>query len=283
MSGEGRLDAGLEAGISPDRESYASGSQPCDPALVEGCISDPMDLLEKGWYLSPTDDDEGLEFFRKIVGTCTARLRPHVDKGFGHQAFLDTLVAKLEREATPFHVARLDTLFSPVLQALYSLGRNGFDIDLTSLPGRPFRMLTFLEGKPENPLRLCYRGGPVFNFGERLSYCSVEAAVVVDNRAGKMARNCDMSFFWSVRSAGLDAYSSTFHVRSVSSVPERADNCAYYLAEGIPDDDMATWWPGRLDYFSFFKRGNSLYVPDGEERWKMAHVTLGQHGEVTVR
>ena len=273
---------GLEGAVpAADGESYTGGALTCDPGLVEGCVAKFMALVEGGTYLIP--DEEGRGFFREIAGTCTERLRPHVDEGFGHQAFLDALVAKLEREATPFHVARLDTLISPVLQALYSLGRNGFDIDLTSLPGLPYRMLTFLEGTKDNPLRIAYRGGRVRHFGEMLSHCSVAASAVVEDYAAKGARHCEMTFGEGDFGVGFEAESCTFHVRSASSVPERAYSCTYYLADGIPDDPVATWWPGRLDYFGFFRRDNTLFVPDGDGGWKETLVTLGQHGEVTLR
>ncbi len=268
MSAKGRLDRSLGAGISQDSESYASGSLPCDPALVEGCVSVFMDIAGEGRYLTPAED--GLELFQETVGLFTERLRPHVGREFNHHAFLDALVTEMERRATPFHAKRADTLFSPVLQALHSLGRYAFYIDLTSLPDDPYRMLTCLEGTEEHPLRLRYRGRRVHHLGEQLAYCSLEASVAMRPDAGRKARHCDMTFKGGVSSAGLDADSCTFHVGSVSSVPERADNCTYYITEGIPDDDVAMWWQGRLGTFSFFERGNTLLVPDPDRpgSWK---------------
>lgn len=260
MSGtifKGRLGKGeLERSAT-----YKPGEGAYDPALVDDIIKEFLGMTPKDRYLVPTWDDG--EFFERCVEGFTRKLQPGAGGDFDSQSFLDALVRELTvREAGIFHLSRMDTMFSPLLQALYRIGYNGFCLDALHLPVRPFRMMTSLSGTADNPLRAAYNGA-VWCFGEYASHCSLECVGEVQYMAGQKAEHSELLLHVPPEEMGDSAEDTAFFLPGVDEVtlPQILD----YI---YPPRIQVIIKKGELVTEAtierhFFTKGNNIYIPDG--------------------
>ncbi len=256
--------AGLGKGNVEKGASYKAGEGAYDPALVDDIIKEFLGMTPQDRYLVPTDNRD---FFEQCVERSTRTIQPEVDGDFDSQGFLDALVKELTvREAGTFHLCRMDTLFSPLLQALYGLGYNGFCLDVLHLPATPYRMMTYVSGTEDNPLRATYTGA-VWRFGEYVSHCSLECVGEVQDMAGQKAEHSEFLLHVAPEEMGDSAKNSLFCLSGVDklTISQTLDylyppRIQLILKSGGSFTEATT-------ERHFFTKGNRLCIPDGNG-WK---------------
>ena len=248
---------GLEKGAS-----YKQGDPGYDPALVDEVMNWFLGIKRSDPYIVT---DGNRDFFVKCVERCTDWLLPEVDGEFEHQNFLDALVRELTvRNAENFSLARMDTLFSPLVQALYDLGHNGFSIDVFPLSQIPYRMASYLSGTEDNPLKLSYNGR-AWSFGQYPTYCQLECFGEVYHMAGNKARDSEVVLHNPPEGMGDLALDTKFFLHGVDdiAIPQRIypPRLELVLKMGSSEDKITV-------QNTFFKNRNSIYIPDGNGGWK---------------
>lgn len=234
-------------------------------ALVDNIIGEFLSMKPGEPYLIANGRRD---FFEQCVDDFTDKLRPEVDDDFEHQTFIDALVKELTiKEAGAFHLTRMDSLFSPLLQALYNLERNDFDLDLSHLPVRPYRMMTYLSGTEDNVLRLSYNG-KVWRFGEYLSHCSLDAKGHVQYLVGHKTQDSEFILHVPPENIGDSGLNNRFRLSGIDELS--LPYIQYYkypprIALVLKRGDCIT---EALVEKHFFKNGNQLHIPEGPGGWK---------------
>ncbi len=188
----------------------------------------------------------------------------YVQEDIDPRQFLDAVV--LEASAKGASSFMLTELMSPMLQALYNRGHNDFVIDfaLYSLD-RPVLATTLahdLKAEPDRRLKAMFLGIDVTMFAQYVE-------------------NCDLVLDGEVYHLGNDSTDSKFTVtKQVHLVPlgQWASGCEfrlyqpdycesmlseYILGELQPEEPALKF----LENHGFWKRNNTLYVPDDSEEW----------------
>ena len=278
MSGEGRLGSGLGAGGVPSGEQYRSGEEPASLTL---CLSLVEEFLRKS-TLDMTAIDGDI--------TCAPEDFAPVEHPDG---FLDSLVQMLVAQADSVHMRECSHLFTPVVNALYARGHNCFVLDLRGLPLSPETVARDLYGRKEEPLSItCYlrEDARTFEAGGHAS----DSRVTFYGRTGTFgnsSRDSEFVLHGSTEFMGASSQRCTYfipHAGEASIVGAKVGFSTVYdfFFHIEPEDGgagegahPASEPHSLLGIFTtraslvhlgsdFFKRGNTLFVPDGAGGWK---------------
>ncbi len=272
---EGRLGSGLWPGRASPDGHYTPGEEPAHLGLC-------LHLVEKFLAMDAihmTVMDGDIE--------CSPEDLTEVDHA---QAFLDTLVGMLAGEAEPRYVRECSHLFTPVLNALYGCGHNSLVLDLRELPNSPETVARDLHGRKEDPLDItCYLrdGARVFGAGghaydSRVTFTgatgafghgSADSEFVLHGNTefmGASSRRCTY-FIPHAGEASLvgakvefsTVYDLFFRWAKEETRPDSGPSKATMSSSGILTDRASLVHLGS----DFFKRGNTILVPDGEGGW----------------
>lgn len=182
--------------------------------------------------------------------------------------FLEMAIQKISQ--TTEHTKHTHCLIDPLVQALYLNGLNDFSIDLSPLPLWPVYCGSFLTGDGDNQLTASYVGKKVNQFAYdstdsvlrlkanalTVGHKSTSVVVKSDGKSGSVGwrgNGCDYEIIGS--KAIINPYENHNCVFRVESFCVESD-AAY-------DGDLKT-----LQEIGFFRRGNTILVPDGKGGWE---------------
>ncbi len=234
--------------------SYTSGDGDGNLALVDRMIE---------YY---DEKSKGCEYFeqstfQKSVIETTQILSRGIDDDFSHNAFLDWLVIRLSTNWTDnVMINDLDVFLNVVVQGLYNLNYNNFQLDIT-----PFSRYEHSEvddlacdllGIEEDPLVLKLVGD-AWNFGHGNEHCVLELYGDAHSAGG----GSENSHYLLHGKAGNLAFTSrfcTYELEQSGHVCAGTVGCTFYAKKGL---GSVVDWP-------FWDENNKLYYPDDKDGWK---------------
>ncbi len=257
-------------GEAPEqREHYEPGCPEHDCGLVEEIIQTVLFDEVKDTYLSASVYHNMIDLFDRLVDKCTSILEPVVTTEFHHNLFLDHVVSELSQKASSAQLAKMSTLFSPLIQTLYNLGGNNFFLDTSPIGKMPYTMMCYIKGKDDEPLSLTYKGD-THCFGDYTKHCRFIIFGKVESHAATRAKHSVFRLQEMDGVVGEFANSCRFYVPSQKNVPYRTPlsaECDYYLAKPLGESEQE--WLDNLRCTEFLDGWkNSLYVPDEDGEWK---------------
>lgn len=193
-------------------------------------------------------------------------IRTHAQEDFDPRQFLDAVVAEASIARGLSSSSYLDDFLTPVVQALYNLDYNSFELDLSfcDTGNSAVTLATGLRGKPGRLLEVKYRGISPSMVGNYNEFCKL----TLDGAAGIVGTESEWSEFTVTKRVQL------------FTLGEAGSNCVFCIGEPDPcelmfcdyidpvtEDDYEPVL-SYLENEGFFERGNELYFPDGPGRWK---------------
>ena len=261
---DGRLGSGLcGPGDSIDGEEYSPGGKGFPEQL---CLDIAACYLD-GSLHSPSlgQNDNSLQSFVRGAGLIKSLLEGFKPEEREANSLIDAVLfhAYAQRPAAQEYqhsaYALLDHLLSPLIQALYETGSNGFRVELPPHVILP-HAAWFLHGTADDMLRLSIKGSTNWSFGKGVDHCSLE----LEGDAPLVGNAATGSVF--VSSAGRYAFhceGCEFHVHAKRfSLAEDPERCSFYLHEGMGEMKVES-----LLTDGFLQKGNRLLVPDGSGCW----------------
>ena len=216
------------------------------------------------WYYSLS----GWISLPALVEDFTRILTNHTQEDIDPHSFLDAVV--MEASADGGRVSSYsDGLFSALVQTLYTLGHNGFALDLSFYDTEDaITLAEGLGGSEERPLEILYRGISVNMLGAYTENCVVrlEGSAVY---CGSHSLNSEFTVTgrMALLNVGQNAQSCVFRLGE-------PDYCEDMLGEYLDDYPKETAEPAvvYLRNRGFFRDENRLYVPNSGGRWREVRV-----------
>lgn len=234
--------------------SYKRGTD-YDLAFAAKFVKDYLDGAFTGFANASYHPKEN----KKEAEHIASLLESHYTEGFEPQLFLDRVVHELGWCQEPM------VIISPLLQALYKMGHNDLQLNLTSFTEQSY-FASSLTGTEEKPLIVSFRvNGPSYlKIGEKTNHVRMH----ITGDAYVLGDQSDNAYFrlhgtskilprWSQR--------CELHLDSLSL----NDPCGLKLSDsivrvenGVTLENLEAMTTG-----NFFKKRNTLLVPDGKGGW----------------
>ena len=239
--------------------SYKPGTLGYDPKLITKLF------LRHVSSDNPLFDTSLSEDFADIITT-------HAQEDFDPRQFLDAVVAEASIGPGLSSFSYLDKFLSPVVQALYTLEYNSFELDLSLCEAgdRTLNLATALKGKPGRLLEMKYTGISTFRFGNSNEFCKL----TLEGAAESVGSESEWSEFIVTKRVplyplGFAGSNCTFRLAEI----DYCDQMFLDYLDHITDEEYgdALAHGPVLVYIKnkgFFERGNKLYVPDSQDEWK---------------
>lgn len=241
-----------QMGKQQDGARYKPVSPTYDPALIKKLLS----------HCYPGNPRPGISLSDEFAPLITT----HAQEDFDPRQFLDAVVAEASTARGLSSSSYLDDFLTPVVQALYNLGYNSFELDLSfcDTGNSAVTLATGLRGKPGKLLEVTYKGISPYE----VSNCNEFCKVTLDGAAESVGSG-----------SGWSEFTVTGRV-PLHTLGDAGSYCVFRLAEPDPcelmfcdyidpvtEDDYEPVL-SYLENEGFFTRGNELYFPDGQGRWK---------------
>lgn len=160
-------------------QRYKPGAKESNKQLVERVVGSYLDNTLARVFQAADASDDDLPLAGKFE-ECTRYLRemlePELSEDFDHDSFLDEvlLLTRLNPKNPPgTYYQDLDGFISPLVQALYDLGRNNFVLDMSCQELDTTNIASYLHGTRGNPLTLTYSGKICRDFGFGAEHCNL--------------------------------------------------------------------------------------------------------------
>lgn len=240
--------------------TYKRASLTYDPELIQKLLRHYYTDAPSSYHYWSLSDE-----FADIIKT-------HAQEDIDPRQFLDAVVAKASTARGLSSSSYLDDFLTPLVQALYNLEYNSFELDfsLCETDGRILYLATGLRGKPGNLLEVRYKGISPYRVGNSNEFCKLS----LDGAAESVGPESEWSEFTVTKRVPL------------SGLADVGSNCVFRIGEPDPGDLMFCEY---LDHITeaeygdalphgpvlvylknkgFFERNNKLYFPDGPGKWK---------------
>lgn len=262
------MSSGMFEGI-PDRPDGGEGYEP-------GVVGFGSNLVERvaGLYIGGTLSGQHEGETRECYAACAGLIGEHLDDAapgaFNHNLFLDAVfrhAASRIHETDYWTAANSNWLVTPLVQALYDRGFNGFALAVPEaiMPRNP---LCWLRGTPETPLKIACLGNGKSNYktpyiASHVEHCHITAVGIAASDVGREAVSsvitADCASLY-----GSDARSCEFHILSQGfTFPDYAALCSFFAHGAAAEPTL----PPRIAE-TFFWYGNRLLYPDARGGWQ---------------
>ncbi len=277
------LDDKLRQEGMSEREHYDAADLGFDETLVGEVLR---------WHLNQDYEGngvlyQGLDYFDDCVDEIAAIVGTAIPEQFNSQAFLDTLISRMEISGEDTFFANY--LFSPLMQHFYSQGHNGFSLDLSHLERDYYwTVVRELHGTEEEPLELAFNGPEIYHCGANVSHCrlTISGDVYV---LGCSASHSEFIYTGKrelVRVHGQthEHHGSSYETTDSLLIGNGAEHCVFKLPDYIDAHYIGGLWEDTEMRISlsksdgtgdtcrvksdFFDDKNQLLVPDGNGGWK---------------
>ncbi len=250
------------------RDSYEPGILHYKPSLVKDVadlyLSGELDAIRYSFNDPDTHLNRACVLYDVID---YARL-----EGFDHNRFIEDVLTYTRdtKEWQP----KLHVLLNSLVQALYMMDYNSFDMDINPFIGSPDNLLCYLHGT-DAPLEatLHLEDFHQESVAADLENCKIE----LFGRAGHVGWRSKSSVFvchdevWSVGGASEDC---EFHIQSTHPIPVHttthftSTDSRYYVEKGVSKNYLSV-----LKKTEFAEKGNTLFVPDENNPGEWKEVT----------
>jgi len=199
-------------------------------------------------------------------------------ENFAHRPFLDAVVTSLwmrEPEGSFLRIAMAKHLIDPLIQALYNLGHNDFDLTLPPYLDKPLGYsLGTLKGTRGRPLELTVRTPFIQQLGCGAQYCKITLHGNAEYPGSGFARYSEFICEDAVEGVGkYPVEYCTFRVPTSDCISHVGDakHSQFYVSERVSMNEWLRFKQGSLfkdsDTFCDSYR-NRLFEPDGKEGWR---------------